>query len=413
MQTLPRRVTSRQPILYICRSRIRASNPPRRRFTTTRPRYAASPPAPPSAGYAALSSRRLISIAGVDAPRFLQGIITSNILALKPNPENNKGFYTGILNASGRVLHDVFIYASTLDVGIADPMLQPGEAFIIDVDEGQAGNLMQLIKRYKLRSKFKFRILDPGECALWQVWDDASSESGTGQRPPFSTADKSIVLPDTRAPGLGYRILTTQNAAPAADLDPSDEKAYQIRRYLRGVAEGQDEIRREQQLPLEANMDLMGGIDFRKGCYVGQELTIRTKHRGVVRKRILPVVLYGEGQPVPSRLEYDSDASPVPAETVPGQIKIGVDGKKGRLASTWVAGVGNVGLAVCRLQVMTDLELPGETRETPFDRERESSMEWGVNEEEGAQKVKVKAFVPDWVRHRLDETWRDPKQRYG
>ncbi len=114
-------------------------------------------------------------------------------------------------------------------------------------------------------------------------------------------------LLDPRSPGLGSRHVVAGDATPRLGLAAAPvvpETAYQIRRYLHGVAEGQDEIQREQALPLESNMDVMGGVDFHKGCYVGQELTIRTKHRGVVRKRILPCILYSEGTPVPERLAY-------------------------------------------------------------------------------------------------------------
>ncbi|CRK46872.1 hypothetical protein BN1723_020167, partial [Verticillium longisporum] len=111
-------------------------------------------------------------------------------------------------------------------------------------------------------------------------------------------------MPDRRAPGMGYRLVRKGDAAPALDLEQVDEQAYTLRRYLRGVAEGQGEMLREHALPQESNLDYMGGIEYHKGCYVGQELTIRTKHRGVVRKRILPCVLYNEGDAMPTELAY-------------------------------------------------------------------------------------------------------------
>ena len=127
---------------------------------------------------------------------------------------------------------------------------------------------------------------------------------------------------------------------------------------MSGVAEGQGEMVREVALPLESNLDLMGGVDFRKGCYVGQELTIRTRHTGVVRKRILPVVVWGVGGDAESGggdngkggvggLEYLPDYRGRLPE--PGaEIRRADTGRK--RVGKWLGGVGNVGLALWRLE---------------------------------------------------------------
>jgi len=139
-------------------------------------------------------------------------------------------------------------------------------------------------------------------------------------------------------------------------------------------------------------------VSFTKGCYVGQEMTIRTKHRGVVRKRILPCELYACEDAAPAELEYrpvisDSvgDASEVPAETSIGRV-----GRKGRSAGKWLRGIGNVGLALCRLEIMTDVVLPGEGAAGAY----QAGDEFVVDAGEGMQ-VKIKAFVPGWMRDGL------------
>ncbi|XXG96757.1 Putative RNA helicase [Hypoxylon texense] len=443
MQILSRRsATGRALGPFICQSCKRSL----RQFsiTTARPR---GPPPPPPSGFAPLTSRRLISIAGSDAPKFLHGIITQSVVdeALtgsgrqrhnaqpKITAANSTigapGFYTGFLNATGRVLHDVFIYRDTL--GIAGGDAAEGEAFVIEVDAAQVETLAKHIKRYKLRSKLKFRILDEEEYVAWQVWDDStptfSSASPSSPAPMPSTLQQLaqrpkdfLVLPDARAPGMGFRVLSAGRGTPEGQLDlpRSDDAAYRVRRYLRGVAEGQAEIPREQALPLESNMDVTGGVDFRKGCYVGQELTIRTRHRGVVRKRILPCLLYpshsASTSTPPQKLEYNphidgegEQGQGLAAEDVPANLSIGRAKAKGRSAGTWLTGVGNIGLALCRLQIMTDVELPGETAAgAPFNPETdEFVVKWGADEEkgEGGQLLKVRAFVPDWLRERLKE----------
>ncbi|KAK7937868.1 uncharacterized protein PG986_014736 [Apiospora aurea] len=373
---------------------------------------------PPSSGYAALPSRRLISIAGAEAAKFLQGMITSNMADLTTTTSQRlaaAGFYTGFLQATGRVLYDVFVYPDRLGLGPADG--PPASAFLVECDDARAGALMRHLKKYKLRSKFKFRLLDPEECLVWQAWDDAAysaSRDGTTE----DGADKiitnllpdqhgKIVLRDPRSPTMGLRVLGRGNDTPQVQAEPSDADAYRIRRYLDGVAEGATEIQPDAALPLEANMDWMGGIDFRKGCYLGQELTIRTKHRGVVRKRILPVVLYGENEAPPETLEYKPSATPeggLSAAEVPRLLSIGRTGKKGRSAGSFLDGVGNIGLGLCRLQMMTDVQLPGEAETAPFDPSKEFLMQWGGDEEgNGARKLKVKAFVPEWLRSKISE----------
>jgi folate-binding Fe-S cluster repair protein YgfZ len=142
---------------------------------------------------------------------------------------------------------------------------------------------------------------------------------------------------------------------------------------------------------MESNMDYLNGIDFRKGCYVGQELTIRTQHTGVIRKRILPVQLYTSTSTPPSELFYESTGFAVK----PG-ADIKAEGGK-RPAGKFLASVGNVGLALCRLENMTDLRVSAEGGTW------KKGMEFNITVAEGEQKVKVKAFVPEWLRLREQE----------
>ncbi|KAI0458385.1 Aminomethyltransferase folate-binding domain-containing protein [Xylaria acuta] len=388
-----------------------------------------SPPAaqPPSSGHARLRTRRLISISGIDAPHFLQGLITTSIEGnnnahlngTAPPTGRTPWFYCGFLNALGRVLHDVFVYPVPSGSG--------GEPhFMIEVDAAQLTTLLKHLKRYKLRSKIFLRAIEEDEMSVWQIWNDVDDATTSFAQESGGLArndGRSVMIPDFRAPGMGYRVLTVgadlnvqaldlpSELRPAAD-GKADEAAYRVRRYLRGVPEGSAEIIPAQALPQESNMDLMGGIDFRKGCYVGQELTIRTRHRGVVRKRILPCVLYGGDEAVPTSLEYRPDA--VPSVVRDGGdlhgLTIGRHGKKGRSTGTFLAGTGNIGLALCRVQLMSDLVVPNDTATLEFDPAAEFVIQ-PTKDEEGKvaaeagdrEAVKVKAFVPDWLRRRLDE----------
>ncbi|KAF4121288.1 transferase CAF17, mitochondrial [Geosmithia morbida] len=356
------------------------------------------PPPPPSSGIAPLPSRQLLSVAGPDAAKFLQGIVTANVLGADGHGTRADPCYAGFLNATGRVMHDVFIYPS----GRGFAGRQEDDAFLIEADADKIDQLARLVRRYKLRAKVDMRRIQPGEMTVWQAWDDAAAAAATPAGIPQSTSS-TILFHDHRAPGMGHRIVQLGDAPPPqVQLDRSTEDAYTIRRYLRGVAEGQSEIIREAALPQESNMDLMGGIDFRKGCYVGQELTIRTRHRGVVRKRILPCVIYDKdsGSPPPDTLAYRPEDAPVLAETVPAETSIARFQKRGRSAGKWLRGVGNIGLGLCRLEIMAGVELPGETAAMSFDPSHEFLLEWGTDD--ARESVKVKAFLPDWVQAGLD-----------
>jgi folate-binding protein YgfZ len=310
---------------------------------------------------------------------------------------SDAGFYAAFLTAQGRVLHDVFVYHDARDT--SSP---PGTSWLLEVDSAEADRLLKHMRRYKLRAKFNTRLLDPGEAHVWQAWDDASPSLSL---PPTTT--DVITTPDTRAPNLGHRILTFSPAPPETPHHHHPqvpESAYTLRRYLHGIAEGQAEILHAQALPHESNLDQTGAVDFRKGCYVGQELTIRTEHRGVVRKRVLPCVLYPEEEVSPG-LEGGLAgayrplvAEGVGAEMVPAEASIGRVGRKGRSAGKWLRGVGNVGLAVCRLEIMTDVVLPGEVAAGGFVEGDEFVVGLGGEDKEDGRKVKIKAFVPEWLR---------------
>jgi folate-binding protein YgfZ len=372
-QSLVRLLSSQTYICNRCLSRTNRTS----LYSTTR-----NPPPPPSSGYALLHSRRLISLSGPDATHYLQGVITRN---LSPSTPRTHGFYAAFLNAQGRILNDVFIY----------PDGGKGDGWLIEVDAKEAERLAKHIKRYRLRAKFDVRVVDPGERGVWSLWRE--EEGGwTKHSLDFNGAeefgDGLIGCEDKRAPGMGRRLVLPEGTKPEEDLEESAEESYRVRRYLKGVPEGQDELIREASLPQESNLDFMGAIDYRKGCYVGQELTIRTHHTGVVRKRILPVMLYGKDEPEPNTLEY-SQKKDFPVDSIPKETSIGRFEKRGRSAGKFLTGVGNIGLGLCRLEIMTNVQVQGEAG--GYKEGDEFKLDWEA-EGSGPEMVKVKAFVPPW-----------------
>ncbi|PWW76923.1 Aminomethyltransferase folate-binding domain-containing protein [Tuber magnatum] len=346
-----------------------------------------APPQPPPLGISNISrSRQLIEIHGPDAAKYLQGVTTRNILKLT----EGRGAYSAFLNAQGKVLYDVFIYSTnhnhrwrsqiesknfqpkyhpTVKKGF--PVDDPG--FFIECDIRSADALLDHIRRYKLASKFDCRLIPKGEWDMWATWDDGRL---------LLPNPSDIGCTDIRAPNLGKRVAVYGGRSIGREVDVD---VYNVRRMLYGVPEGQDEILNGGNIAQESNIDYMGGVDFRKGCYVGQELTIRTHHTGVVRKRVLPVQIYRPGDSVPERLTYDPslDLAPPPGKN---PYISSLDGK-GRSPGKFLRGVGNVGLALCRLEAMTDFDVGGEKTDRTA-----PEFKLGVEGNE----LRVKAFVPGW-----------------
>lgn len=420
----------------------------RRHLTTEHP--ASPPPTPPHpapyspTGYALLTTRRLIALSGHDASNFLHGLTTTNI----PSSSSRAGFYSAFLNARGRVLHDVFIYPTAHSSRYREWLNGSSEGgddagFLIEVDADQVRALAAHLKKYKIRARVRIRVVEDGEWEVWSAWrgdDGMTTDSRHSSSSPPAAAKKvaeeeadadlstEIGCVDRRAPGMGHRVILPASKAKDTDkashrLRTAGEKvsveSYEVHRILLGVAEGQAEIVRETALPLESNMDYMGGIDFRKGCYVGQELTIRTRHTGVVRKRILPVMLgprsdsSGAIFPPPTRLEYkpanDRGVQPpsLAAQLLlpPRGANIAQADGRGRSAGKWLGGVGNIGLALCRLEVMTAGAPVEPEFKIAWEREERDprEAEEGNERPEGGKgmmsqnsEVRVTAFVPSW-----------------
>lgn len=241
--------------------------------------------APHRAWHALLSSRGVVAVDGRDARKLVQGLVTSDITKLDDGPQ-----YTAFLSAQGRVLRDAFLVAG------------PNDGILIDADREAIPELIKHIKRYKLRSKANARDASD-ELEVVAVCGDID---GTLAADTASTAPcDGGAWADPRLPSLlGHRMLRRRgdtSSGAAADLPASqwlraaasaevDEAVYDLQLTLLGVPSGATELPPAEALPLESNVELLNGVSFSKGCYLGQELTARTHFRGVVRKRLLPVV---------------------------------------------------------------------------------------------------------------------------
>jgi folate-binding protein YgfZ len=341
------------------------------------------------AGTAPLPHRRLISVSGPDAAKFLHGLITNNVDSTRLSP-----FYAAFLDARGRVLWDVFVWVWP------ELVAKEGQwACYIEVDSGEAESLKKHLKRHRLRSKLAIKDVptDGSEgIRVWAAWGGAHEQ--------VEEWSEIAGLEDPRAPGMFRYLANADCDTIAKGLQPVDAKYYHIQRYMHGVPEGPEEIPRENSLPMEANVDLNGGIDFKKGCYVGQELTIRTKHTGVVRKRILPVRLHSS-DPADGRFDFNMSFTPQPPNgtDIKALDETGAV-KKGRAVGKIVAAIGNVGLATCRIENMTPMRVSAEGGTY------KPGMQFGVDVD--GQMVKVEPVLHDWFVQRKEALWdREAKKK--
>lgn len=242
---------------------------------------------------APVANRSVLAVSGKDAAQFLNGLLANTI--------QGQQCYGAFLHAQGRVIHDVFLYippAATVPTYLVEHDASPSES----------QPLLNLLRRYVLRSKVRIRDVTQ-EWDIWAAW--GCDTDTTGQQRSWSWARSGAVEPvwqnasewpwgikpgvihDRRAPGMGRRMIVPKGEKPpeAATHGTAGRGDYLLHRILHGVPEGSAEIPPLHALPIESNLDVMGALDFRKGCYVGQELTVRTYHTGVIRKRILPVAL--------------------------------------------------------------------------------------------------------------------------
>jgi tRNA-modifying protein YgfZ len=233
---------------------------------------------------ALLPDRGVVKVAGDGARSFLHGLVTVDILSLKPA----EGRFCALLTPQGKIIADFMVTAVPA---------KDGGGFFLDVPRALAGSIVDKLNVYKLRAKVLVEDLSDvlGVLAVWNggTQREHARCEGAGDEvgPRFA---------DPRLPTLGLRVmLPPQRAAKvAAALDAAlvESSEYEAHRIGLGVPRGGLDFTYGDAFPHETDMDQFGGIDFNKGCYVGQEVVSRMEHRGSARTRAVPV-RYGVGAP--------------------------------------------------------------------------------------------------------------------
>ncbi|MBR0672287.1 CAF17-like 4Fe-4S cluster assembly/insertion protein YgfZ [Neoroseomonas soli] len=238
-----------------------------------------------------LPDRGVLEVAGPDRAAFLQGLVSNDVTGIAPG----QAVWAALLTPQGKWLADFFV-------------IPAGDALLLDAERAQVPGLVQRLTRFRLRSKVTLR--DASED--WHV------HAAWGGAPPA----EGLVIPDPRLPEAGWRVL---DPAPLAS-DASAED-YDLHRLALGLPDGSKDMESEKSVLLEAGFDELNGVSWSKGCYMGQELTARTRYRGLVKRRLVPVAVDG---PLPVR----------------GTILAGPDGAE---AGEMRSGRDGLGLALVRL----------------------------------------------------------------
>ena len=199
---------------------------------------------------ASLPDRALIPVSGADAEHFLHNLVTTDIAAL-PKGEAWPG---ALLTPQGKILFDFLVW-------------RDGDGFVLDVSATQREALIKRLSMYKLRAAVEIVAIEPAGVTV--AWGEDADETGLLDH-RFAVAG----LPVTRKPGCG---------------DAESVQGYDALRVLAGIAEAGSDFALQDAFPHDVLYDLTGGVSFKKGCYVGQEVVSRMQHRGTARRRVVAV----------------------------------------------------------------------------------------------------------------------------
>jgi folate-binding protein YgfZ len=260
----------------------------------------------PERFYLLPESRGVVAVAGADRRAFLQGLVSNDVTKVTVD----RAIHAALLTAQGRYLHDFFI-------------AEIGDRLLLDAEAERREDLRRRLSIYKLRSKVVLADAT-GELAVALLFGkDAAAGFELADEPGRATPwQGGVVYVDPRLAALGLRALLPRNEAAArlaaAGFTPAKPEDYEWLRLSLGVPDGSRDLPVEKAILLENGFDELNGVDWNKGCYMGQELTARTRYRGLVRKHLVPVEIDG---PLPS------PGTPIMlGDKEAGEMRSGIDG---------------------------------------------------------------------------------------
>lgn len=236
--------------------------------------------------YSLLTDRAVIRVSGPDRVSFLQGLVSNNIETITAE----KSSYGALLSPQGKFLFDFFVYK------------QDEDSLLIECERGEDGaraaEFFKKLRMYKLRAKAELTDVTDSYDVIAVFGKDALSSlsltDAPGRTSAFANGIKAV---DPRLAAMGARVLLPKNSLAemaAIGASESSVEAYHQMRVSLGIPNGSEELEIDKSILLENGFEELNGVDFKKGCFMGQELTARTKYRGLVRKRLLPIKIDGD-----------------------------------------------------------------------------------------------------------------------
>jgi folate-binding protein YgfZ len=261
-----------------------------------------------TAALVALPGRALLTVAGADRRSFLQGLVSNDVM----RAASDHVVWAALLTPQGKFLHEFFI-------------AEIGEVLYLECEAARHDDLKRRLSLYKLRAKVA--IGEAPELEVFAAWGAGVlaglALAGTpGAAAPFAGG---LAFTDPRLVEMGARLWVPKGAAPPG-FPRAEFQAWDRHRIALGVPDGSRDIEVEKGILLEAGFEELGGVDFKKGCYVGQELTARTKYRALLKKRLVPLRVEG--------------ATPAPGTALPNDA--------GEIRSV----AGDMALALVRLETL-------------------------------------------------------------
>ncbi|WP_339855780.1 folate-binding protein [uncultured Nisaea sp.] len=272
--------------------------------------------------YIELKNRGVLSVSGPDARKFLQGLISNDVEKVS----EERAIHAAFLTAQGKYLFDFMV-------------AEVGGALLLDCEADRLADFQKRLKLYKLRSDVTVEDVSANFTVLAVTGEDASKALDLGDGAGVAKViDGGAVFTDPRHAGLGARAIIGADMLAdfiaTSGLTEGTLDAYDLARIKLGVPDGSRDMQLEKTILLEAGFDELNGVDWKKGCYMGQELTARTKYRGLVKRRLMPVRILDGDMPAPG--------TPVMRD----------DREVGEIRS----GAGSMALAMLRVNVLEDLE---------------------------------------------------------